>query len=957
MSLYGLQQLVLLNSANYERAEVPLDDSVSIIGPNNAGKTSLINALQFLLVNDRRQMSFGAHDMGDTLRFYFPTQSSFVLLEAQLESGTVTMGCVGKGASHEYQLFAYSGSLRIEDYRRSDGTLVDEPSLREHLSQQGISVHYFNRSSDYFDALFGRTKGGGSAGRSGSGGRPVGGELDLQLFKLESSQHRAVFQQILVRTLRLDHLRADEVKGFLLKIFSSEYGADIDFKAVWHRAFDQVNSDRAQYLACNKHKGRVEELAQAQQERLTLRGKISYLRPRLDRALQNWESHRQETSAQLATQRLEVEAQQRALQQQYEGLLEERIVHRNRLAELRLLDEEQRQLEAEYAFLEGRAPLEERLAEAQSAWEQANALLHQARTGNLAHKQRELQAAREQVHSLQRQLEMGERLMGPWLHGVLNATEMALLHGMLQKHVLELELERCGDAQQFATRFRKWLEGQGDHLEVMGLQLERAQLERPYRRATPEELRGEVRQVQAVIRQLEVEEQALQDRQAQEDKTRRMLAAMQEAQHQLKNFDRLTQLREQKPEREADAAVLRERQGTIERLIEQIQQEQEGLTQRLLHHTEELRELERQHQAIAQLRSLRKDAEERMLHLEQLAHHPWIGADELEMQQLSTTLQQQNQDCRTLDELDRSIRATLQLLAQAGFTKFLDQADEDEQIRLMVNYANHLDREAEALQRSIRSAVTSVASHLQELDRMYVKFLAELRRFNQLIGKRRLSDLELFRIEALEHPYLVGAIRTLLQSSEALAGEETIDIFRAADADAVGNEEVDRAKDQLFKISESQGSLKLEHLFELQFEVARRGQPTQRFDQLDKIGSNGTVLMAKLISGLALLHQMLSRTHQTHTICYLDEAASLDDANQVSLIETAREFGFHLLFASPTPQNTVRYCVPIERRGKMNFVSRQHWQIFEELDESERDARVELPAVAALPRPAPSVCA
>lgn len=57
---YGFQRLVLLNSAGYERAELPLDASVSLVAPKNTGKTSLINALQFLLIIDRRRMDFGA---------------------------------------------------------------------------------------------------------------------------------------------------------------------------------------------------------------------------------------------------------------------------------------------------------------------------------------------------------------------------------------------------------------------------------------------------------------------------------------------------------------------------------------------------------------------------------------------------------------------------------------------------------------------------------------------------------------------------------------------------------------------------------------------------------------------------------------------------------------------------------------------------------------------------------
>lgn len=38
LAQYGFQKLVLLNSAGYSRAELPLDDSVSIIAPNNTGK-------------------------------------------------------------------------------------------------------------------------------------------------------------------------------------------------------------------------------------------------------------------------------------------------------------------------------------------------------------------------------------------------------------------------------------------------------------------------------------------------------------------------------------------------------------------------------------------------------------------------------------------------------------------------------------------------------------------------------------------------------------------------------------------------------------------------------------------------------------------------------------------------------------------------------------------------------
>ena len=137
LAQYGFQKLVLFNSAGYSRAELPLDDSVSIIAPNNTGKTSLINALQFLLILDKRHMDFGAHSVENSKRFYFPDNSAYILLEVLLPSGMAVIGCVGKGLSHDYEYFAYQGSLDLDDYRLDDGKLVAQPKLIARLFECG----------------------------------------------------------------------------------------------------------------------------------------------------------------------------------------------------------------------------------------------------------------------------------------------------------------------------------------------------------------------------------------------------------------------------------------------------------------------------------------------------------------------------------------------------------------------------------------------------------------------------------------------------------------------------------------------------------------------------------------------------------------------------------------------------------------------------------------------------
>jgi len=47
----GPRRLILIRSAGYDYAELELDEAVHLVAPNNAGKTSLIAALQFLYID------------------------------------------------------------------------------------------------------------------------------------------------------------------------------------------------------------------------------------------------------------------------------------------------------------------------------------------------------------------------------------------------------------------------------------------------------------------------------------------------------------------------------------------------------------------------------------------------------------------------------------------------------------------------------------------------------------------------------------------------------------------------------------------------------------------------------------------------------------------------------------------------------------------------------------------
>ena len=54
----GPSRFILINAGKYGYGEILVDRPVQLVGANNVGKTTLINALQFLLIDDERQMSF-----------------------------------------------------------------------------------------------------------------------------------------------------------------------------------------------------------------------------------------------------------------------------------------------------------------------------------------------------------------------------------------------------------------------------------------------------------------------------------------------------------------------------------------------------------------------------------------------------------------------------------------------------------------------------------------------------------------------------------------------------------------------------------------------------------------------------------------------------------------------------------------------------------------------------------
>ena len=915
---YGFQRLVLLNSAGYQRAELPLDASVSLVAPNNTGKTSLINALQYLLIIDKRRMDFGANDPDKSRRFYFPHNSAYILLEVFLpDTGTVVLGCVGKGVSHDYEYFAYQGQLNIEEYRLADGSLVPQPQLKNQLLQHQRLVFSYS-ASEFSEVLYGKRK------------KRLLNEPDFAVFKLEHSSQVDAFQRVLTRTLRLDKLRSHEVKSYLLSIFKRDLpDANIDFKKEWDNAFADVNQEREQYQAAFKQQAAIAQLEQKQQSRLQIRGKLLYFKPIINQQLSEWQQYFEQQSHALQQQQQHIKQELEKLLSNNGDLHQQKAHLQQQLQQFNKTSQRQALLAQQFALVANRQQLETQLAAVSSELDQQTALVQQASSRPLASIERDLARCQQEISNTERELASLSDNLYLALQQQLEPQQLDLVNRLFNKQVMLLDSHNF---QLHSTQFKQWLSTQATlSIELAGLTLNLAQMSEQHSQSSAEQLQQRLQELKQTLTDYQQQVAAAK---ALEQATQRKLSLAQEVKHierDLANFDELTDLNNSSEQRQQQQQQCEQQLAIIDNQLAQFQAHYQQQQTRASQLNEQLTQLNDKHQEINRQRNQRKDDAALFAYLDELPHQPWLTITEPRLDDLADNLAAYHKDCQTLITLDEQIKTRLAELHAGGLTKFQHSHQPEQEVSKIIEFVAHLPQEAQALERKARDAVINVTVCLRQLRDGLLTFKSKMKEFNNLISRRQISDLSKFKIEPQEETALVEAINLLISTAEKVNTGDTFELFNQHSV--LDDETLNRAKNLLVGEGKAHDFLRVEHLFRLTFIVAKiDGQP-ESFEDLDSAASNGTVLMAKLVTGLALLHLMQDKRHQVRAVCYLDEASALDVRNQKILIDMAEEFGFALIFASPTPLITARYCVPISRHQGYNQISQRSWQILSPKEE------------------------
>lgn len=917
-NLYGLSKLALLNTAGYAKCVIPLDKSSSICAPNNTGKSSVINALQFPLINDLRLTEWDGHDLDETRKFYFSSDQSYILLEANLPDGPVVIGVAGLGkiSGYGHQYFCYKGKLNLEQYTQGK-TVIKFTRLFHHLKAQGFEPIALKPQE--LNALL------------TGGATPFDGEINLKMIPLNNVQDSAIYKEIFRRILSLHKLGAADVKRFMLRVFERHMSnSKVDFFEVWRRSFDKVNRAKSELKALESMQEPITSLASMLENQTVLKGKLAAYAPKIDQALIDFDNYQKEQLEELnnALENTENEKHEFEEKQQLYVQQSRDIERKHTQIEQWFLDYNTLKNEFE---LVNKATLKASLVQLKKDYESLSHSITSAQGQSLHTLDYRISETQKQIKSLKLQLKNLEFNLFTRMRDTLSLKNVEEISRILNPDLLSLATTGNGDITiEDDAAFSQFLTTLSEQVKSGVLSLPGASIK--LKKLSPIQMQTGENETQ-LSAQLNALEHALQEFKQQRDVAANVAEKQKEKDtlyDELISFEsalkRIEQFEVMQLSAEAQS-LLKEQLVTereqVDSILHDVQKNSGLIVEKRALIKSKQEQIKRQIERLHQVKSERID---HTFDLQSANNTPYMFDINIDFDNLSDLVHTFNKECRELRDFDINIRNTYLHIYNGGIVKFDNENNELSKYQKLISAFHNIDNERDAVERQGRVALTEVAATIKGLREDLDRLRREMNSFNKGISQHRISNLQAFKINVIPRKMLVDSIDTIISTSHKFEQGDTLDLLSQ---EPYSEKALNEAKDHLIKLASDKAGLTLTDLFDIRFEVVNRAGETEHFEKIDSAGSNGTRITIKLLCGMLFIRYLLNEQeqHLYRIPIYIDEAADIDPQNQKAIIETALSFGFVPIFASVKPQISCDYIVPIRsvKNGAQNWVDEKDW--------------------------------
>ena len=917
-NLYGLSKLALLNTAGYAKCVIPLDKSSSICAPNNTGKSSVINALQFPLINDLRLTEWDGHDLDETRKFYFSSDQSYILLQADLPHGSVVIGVAGLGkiAGYAHQYFCYQGKLDLAQYTQGN-TIIKFTKLFNHLKQQGFNP--IELKAQELNALL------------TGGATQFDGEINLKMIPLNNVQDSAIYKEIFRRILNLHKLGANDVKRFMLRVFERHMSnSKVDFYEVWRRSFDKVNRAKRELKALESMQEPIAALESMLENQTVLKGKLAAYAPKIDQALIDFDTYQEEQLSELNIALEDIEHEKHEFEQKQSLYVQQSRDIERKQTQIEQWFLDYNALKSEFELV-NKATLKTSLTQLKNDYESLSHSITSAQGQSLHTLDYRIGETQKQIKSLKLQLKNLEFNLFTRMREDLSLKEVEEISRLLNPDLLSFATTSNGDITiddedafgEFLAQLSENVKGGVLTLPGASIKLKKLSPVQMQSGENKEQLSAQLTALEQSLKEFKQQREVaanVADKQKEKDALYDELMSAESALKRLEQFEVMQQ--------SVDAQAMLKEQLLAEReqvddYLQDIQKNSGSIADRRSLIKSKQAQINRQTERLRQVKTERID---HTLDLYSGKVTPYMIDIKIDFDNLSDLIHHFNKDCQELRNFDVNVRNTYMHIYNAGITKFDNENDEFSKYQKLISAFHNIDNERDAVERQGRVALTEVAATIKGLREDLDRLRREMNSFNKGISQHRISNLQAFKINIFPRKMLVDSIDTIISTSNQIEQGDTLDLLSH---EPYSESAVNDAKDHLIKLASDKAGLTLTDLFDIRFEVVNRAGETEHFEKIDSAGSNGTRITIKLLCGMLFIRYLLSDQEQNlyRIPIYIDEAADIDPQNQKAIIETALSFGFVPIFASVKPQISCDYIVPIRsvKDGAQNWVDEKDW--------------------------------
>ncbi|MBI3867919.1 MAG: hypothetical protein HY299_05240 [Verrucomicrobia bacterium] len=861
---HGPQRVILINAGKYDFAEVELEGALQIVGPNNTGKTTLINTLQFLYINDQREMDFGAYTKEQTRDFYFRNQYSYILFECLSTRGQCVIGWRGqsRASGNDPERFYYQGPYAADDFFDEKGQVREPRDVNARLALR--QYEKITTQQQHRELLL----------------NPAGGNTTgLGIVSLKDPDKYPHFRETLKNLLSLSTLTQEQMRERLLMLADiSPDSVAVDAREIFGQHYDDIRRRRESLRRFKEHAEDIGRLVDRFHERESLRGEQIHAWSLLRVLRQEFESRHEEQLA----------AIDRDLQAADEALRSSQAELGDRRRDAEHFTEERGRLKGRLDELEKRGIefadfIEEMERSAMGTLEQEVKRL-QRHIEDAAAETREKADAKIQLYA--DKVQKDEQFIAGHSRSVLTALrqrfkdeELDRLFRLLDFDLLTLPIGPDGVEVLDAKALQRLLEDLVGATRESGYRDHRVAI--AFRRgsrsvadiADLEKVRTQLAEDEQTLRRWRQILRSIQDRESQQQSLRDRLKQLEEKRHKLIRWEQLALDRAQEPRVSADL-------GAVEQSIQAAQSKIEALEKRILDWRGKLHKLETAKVAAENAfnQVMGRFNQCRFPSFSAPAAVPADPPQDFDSG-IETFLRAQEREGQVSEEVTRSLHD-----AERHFGEEYFDADEGQTARNLQAELEALADKEEALQRDWNA-------HIHGLKGAFDNVLAELGhvrtaadQLNRQFGRIQVSNLKSLHVDIREQSDIVTWIRRLAEMEQP-------SLF---DADTRLEPTLRNFRQKL----ESNPIIRFGDLFTLEFRIVGDDDASRSYHDFKQIESHGTTITIKVLFNLLVLKSLL-RKDDSSVPFFLDEIQALDPANRRAILTTARKLGFVAITAAP----------------------------------------------------------